>query len=159
MNGLRIAALGLFGCAVWLAWQASPSYAQYRTSGSQYNRGKFKSPQLAEYQRRLEAARRERARYVPDFDVITGRNAARRSYVPTPSYVPTRRYPAYYPYYPRVVGYQPNITWLPTGATLNAAAVVSPDGRHVRVNAQPFFSHVPAVHTYNLRTGETRRIR
>jgi len=64
----------------------------------------------------------------------------------------------YNPYYGGNVGYQPNIVWLPSGTSLNTAATVLPNGR-VRVTAQPFFSSVPAVHTYNLRTGQVQRIR
>ena len=60
---------------------------------------------------------------------------------------------------PRVVAYQPVVTWYPTGATMSAGGVVSPGGRHVRVGVQPYFSSIRAVHTYNLRTGEMRRIR
>lgn len=55
------------------------------------------------------------------------------------------------------VGYAPVITWLPQGTQLNAGAVVSPDRRHVRVNAQPFFSSIPYVDTFNFNTGQTRR--
>ena len=54
------------------------------------------------------------------------------------------------------VGYQPVITWLPDGTAFGAAAVVSPDGRHVRMQTNPFFSSVGPVYTYNLNTGETR---
>jgi hypothetical protein len=71
-----------------------------------------------------------------------------------------RRYGyGYNPYYPgRAIGYQPNIVWLPSGTRLNVGATVLPNGQ-VRVTAQPFFSSVPAVHTYNLRTGQIQRIR
>jgi hypothetical protein len=58
-----------------------------------------------------------------------------------------------------VVAYQPNVVWLPTGATLNTAGRVSADGRYFTGSIQPFFSSVPAVHTYNLGTGQLRRIR
>jgi hypothetical protein len=54
------------------------------------------------------------------------------------------------------VGYLPVVTWLPEGAALGASAVVSPDRRHVRVSAAPFFSSVGPVYTYNLNTGDTR---
>ena len=54
------------------------------------------------------------------------------------------------------VGYRPQITWLPEGTNLGASAGVSPDRRHVRINANPFFSSVGPVYTYNLGTGETR---
>jgi hypothetical protein len=53
------------------------------------------------------------------------------------------------------VGYLPVITWLPDGTSFGANAVVSPDGRHVRINANPMFSNVGPVYTYNLNTGET----
>jgi len=54
------------------------------------------------------------------------------------------------------VAYQPVITWLPSGTSLNAGGVISPDGRYVRVNAQPFFSSVGPVRTFNMVTGESR---
>jgi len=54
------------------------------------------------------------------------------------------------------VGYMPQITWLPQGAHLGANAVISGDRRYVRVNANPFFSSIGPVYTYNLNTGETR---
>ena len=56
------------------------------------------------------------------------------------------------------VGYMPVITWLPEGTSLGASAVVSPDGRHVRVSPWPMFSSVGPVYSYNLQTGETRRL-
>lgn len=55
------------------------------------------------------------------------------------------------------VGFRPVITWLPSGTSLNVGAVVSPDRRSVRINAQPFFSNVPYYDTFNFATGETRR--
>ena len=55
------------------------------------------------------------------------------------------------------VGFAPVITWLPIGTSLNVGAVVSPDRRYVRINAQPFFSNVPSYDTFNFVTGETRR--
>ncbi len=48
----------------------------------------------------------------------------------------------------RPVGYAPVVTWLPSGASMGASAVVSPDRRYVRVNAQPFFSQVGPVNTF-----------
>jgi hypothetical protein len=54
-------------------------------------------------------------------------------------------------------GFRPVITRLPTGTSLNVGAVVSPDRRYVRINAQPFFSNVPYYDTFNFATGETRR--
>ena len=53
------------------------------------------------------------------------------------------------------VGYFPVITWLPDGTSFGASAVVSPDGRHVRINANPMFSSIGPVYTYNWNTGET----
>ena len=46
------------------------------------------------------------------------------------------------------VGFAPVVTWLPQGATMNVGAVVSPDRRYVRINAQPFFSSIPRVDTF-----------
>jgi hypothetical protein len=54
------------------------------------------------------------------------------------------------------VGFMPVITWLPEGTSFGAGAVISPDGRYVRVSSSPFFSSVGPVYTYNLATGETR---
>ncbi len=54
------------------------------------------------------------------------------------------------------IGYMPVITWLPEGTSLGAGAVVSPDGRYVRVSPSPMFSRIGPVYTYNLQTGETR---
>jgi hypothetical protein len=54
------------------------------------------------------------------------------------------------------VGYLPVITWLPQGTAFGAGATISPDGRYVRTNANPFFSSVGPVYTYNYRTGETQ---
>ncbi len=56
------------------------------------------------------------------------------------------------------VGYMPIITWLPQGTHFGASAVVSPDRRHVRVSPTPFFSSVGPVYSYNLNTGQTRRL-
>ena len=53
-------------------------------------------------------------------------------------------------------GFVPIISWLPSGASLSASAVVSPDGRYVRMQAFPFFSTIGPVHTFNFFTGETR---
>jgi hypothetical protein len=54
------------------------------------------------------------------------------------------------------VGYLPVITWLPQGTSFGASATISPDGRYVRTTANPFFSSIGPVYTYNLNTGETR---
>lgn len=56
-------------------------------------------------------------------------------------------------------GFFPVITWLPSGASLTASAVVSPDRRYVRINAMPFFSQVGPVDTFNFFTGESGRLR
>ena len=69
-------------------------------------------------------------------------------------------YPGYGGYYPnRGVTYIPQVTWLPSGASLGASAVVSPDRRYVRMNLSPRFYSIPRVDTYNLQTGERRRVR
>ncbi|MDP6443812.1 MAG: hypothetical protein QGG36_14815 [Pirellulaceae bacterium] len=61
------------------------------------------------------------------------------------------------PYYGnRAVGYAPVITWLPQGTSLGVQAY-SPDGRNVRISANPFFSSIPSYDTFNFRTGQTRR--
>ena len=59
----------------------------------------------------------------------------------------------------RNVGFAPFITWLPKGVSMSAGAVVSPDRRYVRINAQPFFSTIGSVHTFNMKTGRYKRIR
>ena len=59
----------------------------------------------------------------------------------------------------RGVGFAPVITTLPQGTSLGVGAVVSPDRRYVRINATPFFSRIGRVHTFNLKTGETKRIK
>ena len=56
------------------------------------------------------------------------------------------------------VGFAPVITVLPEGTSLWAGAVVSPDRRYVRINAIPFFSSIPEVHTFNFVTGKTTRL-
>jgi len=48
----------------------------------------------------------------------------------------------------RPTGFAPVVTWLPQGAQLGASAVISPDRRHVRVSAQPFFSSIGNVDTF-----------
>jgi hypothetical protein len=55
------------------------------------------------------------------------------------------------------VGYMPVVTWLPEGTWFGAGANISPDGRYVRTTANPFFSSVGPVYSYNLNTGETRQ--
>jgi len=56
----------------------------------------------------------------------------------------------------RGVGFAPVVTWLPEGASLGAGAVISPDRRYVRINAMPFFSHIPEVATFNMANGQYR---
>lgn len=63
----------------------------------------------------------------------------------------------YSPYQRGAVGYAPVISWLPTGTSLQTGAVISPDGRSVRISAQPFFSSVPYYDTFNMANGQTRR--
>jgi len=53
------------------------------------------------------------------------------------------------------VGYQPIIITLPTGANMSVTAVVSHDRRYVRVSAQPLFSTIPAVNTFNYASGSS----
>jgi hypothetical protein len=59
---------------------------------------------------------------------------------------------------PRVAGFRPVISTLPEGAQLNASALISPDGRYVRIQAIPFFSYVPDVQTFNFATGQVGRL-
>jgi len=51
------------------------------------------------------------------------------------------------------VGYQPVITVLPEGATMNATAVISADRRYVRISPTPFFSSIGPVNTFNFASG------
>jgi tetratricopeptide (TPR) repeat protein len=53
------------------------------------------------------------------------------------------------------VGYQPVIITLPTGTNMSATAVVSHDRRYVRVSAQPVFSTIPVVNTFNYNSGSS----
>ncbi len=55
------------------------------------------------------------------------------------------------------VGYQPQITVLPVGVTMQANAVVSADRRYVRITCIPFFSHIKGVVQYNIQTGVTEQ--
>ena len=60
------------------------------------------------------------------------------------------------PFFARgAVGYQPQIIWLPAGATLFCQAVVSADRRYVRITASPSFSGITAVNTFNYATGSS----
>lgn len=56
----------------------------------------------------------------------------------------------------RNVGFAPQITWLPEGASLGVSGVVSPDGRSVRISAMPFFSSIPSYDTFNFATGQSQ---
>ena len=56
---------------------------------------------------------------------------------------------------PNLVGYQPQITVLPIGMTMQANAVISADRRYVRITALPFFASVKGVVQYNLQSGVT----
>ena len=58
------------------------------------------------------------------------------------------------PFFPGgAVGFQPNITLLPEGATLTTLAIISADRRYVRVSPGPFFSQVGDVSTFNFVDG------
>jgi hypothetical protein len=56
----------------------------------------------------------------------------------------------------RGLGYAPVVTWLPEGTWFGASANVSPDGRYARINANPYYSSVGPVYTYNLNNGATQ---
>ncbi len=52
------------------------------------------------------------------------------------------------------VGFRPEITLLPEGASLSVtSAVISADRRYVRITPQPFFSSIGQVRTFNFATG------
>jgi hypothetical protein len=51
------------------------------------------------------------------------------------------------------VGYQPQITTLPEGASMMATAVISADRRYVRVSPSPMFSGIGQVNTFNTTSG------
>jgi tetratricopeptide (TPR) repeat protein len=53
------------------------------------------------------------------------------------------------------VGYQPVITVLPEGTQMTATAVISADRRYVRITAEPQFTGVGEVNTFNMATGES----
>ncbi len=53
------------------------------------------------------------------------------------------------------VGYQPQITVLPVGVSMQANAVVSADRRYVRITSIPFFSLIKGVVQYNIQNGVT----
>ena len=56
---------------------------------------------------------------------------------------------------PNLVGYQPQITVLPVGMTMQANAVISADRRYVRITTRPFFSTIKGVVQYNMQSGVT----
>lgn len=67
-----------------------------------------------------------------------------------------------YRYQPRVIGFQPIITWLPqgTGLSVNSPYVYSYGGqRHVRFGVNYGFYNIPQVNTFNLYNGQYRRVR
>ncbi|HEX5443331.1 MAG TPA: hypothetical protein VFW87_05870, partial [Pirellulales bacterium] len=59
------------------------------------------------------------------------------------------------PFINQAVGYQPQITVLPSGTMLRVSGVVSADRKYVRVSPMPLFSGVSSVTTYNLIQGST----
>jgi hypothetical protein len=61
-----------------------------------------------------------------------------------------------FPFFRRgAVGYRPQITQLPEGATFSGTAVISADRRYVRVSPTPFFTQVNEVSTFNFVTGNS----
>lgn len=61
--------------------------------------------------------------------------------------------------YPRVVGYQPQIIWLPQGTYFGVGNVyVSPNRRYVRMGINVGFSSIPRVDTFNFVTGQQQII-
>lgn len=53
------------------------------------------------------------------------------------------------------VGFRPEITVLPQGASLSTLAIISADRRYVRITPLPFFSQIGDVTTFNFVTGDT----
>ena len=53
------------------------------------------------------------------------------------------------------VGFRPEITTLPEGATVAGIAIISADRRYVRITPIPIFSQVGDVTTFNFVTGDT----
>jgi hypothetical protein len=53
------------------------------------------------------------------------------------------------------VGFRPEITVLPEGASASSLAVISGDRRYVRISPVPFFSQIGNVTTFNFVTGDT----
>ncbi len=52
------------------------------------------------------------------------------------------------------VGFKPDITVLPEGASMTGIAIISADRRFVRITPAPFFSQIGKVSTFNFITGE-----
>ena len=52
------------------------------------------------------------------------------------------------------VGFRPEITQLPEGASVSGLAIISADRRYVRITPAPFFSQVGDVTTFNFVSGE-----
>ena len=57
---------------------------------------------------------------------------------------------------PAGLGFAPVVNWLPVGAGFAAGGVIAPGGRHVRIQANPFFSNIPRVDHY--RWGYNHRV-
>ena len=53
------------------------------------------------------------------------------------------------------VGFRPELTVLPEGASLSGLAIISADRRYVRITPLPFFSQIGDVTTFNFVTGST----
>jgi hypothetical protein len=112
----------------------------------------------AEAERQQLAAEQLQQQAIPNFfptPPVIGFVREPYGYYPYPP--PYYSYPP--PYFPvPAVGYFPVVTWLPSGVSLSASALVSPDRRHVRMSLAPFFSTIGPVYTFNYMTGETRRL-
>ena len=55
---------------------------------------------------------------------------------------------------PGAVGFRPELTVLPEGASLSGLAIISADRRYVRITPSPTFSQIGNVTTFNFVTGE-----
>ena len=55
---------------------------------------------------------------------------------------------------PDAVGFRPELTTLPEGASVTGLAIISADRRYVRITPAPFFSQIGDVTTFNFVTGE-----
>ena len=49
---------------------------------------------------------------------------------------------------PAAVGFAPVVNWLPVGAGFAAGGLIGPRGRHVRIQANPFFSNIQRVDNF-----------